>query len=181
MSPTRPLRELRTGGGPDRVLARAARHLLEGPHPWGVYDVNAGRSGLVHYRLTVYPPGTNAAERRALTLARDWPVSGAVCALAAFMVLGDVVRPALLTTAAFVVYTLGIVWTRWRTRKIRPTVHVLDAVQVDDGMRPLARGDLALIQASVTALRTLDDNATRWDAVDYEARWAQVYRSVGAA
>jgi hypothetical protein len=180
MSTIRPVRELRTDGRPDGVLTRAWRRLLEGPHQWGVYDVTAGRSGVVHYRLTVFPPGTNAAERRALTRARDWPVVGAVCALVAIMGFGQVVGPALLTIGAIVVYALGIVWTRSRTRDIRRSVRTIDAVQVNDGIRNVSRGDLTLILASVAALRTLDENAPGFDAVDYEARWAEIYRSACA-
>ena len=160
------------------ALVRAQRRLLEGPHPWGVYDVTAGRSGVAHYRLSVYPPGTNAAERRSLTRARNWPIVGAACALAAIMGLGEAVGPALLTAVVTVVYALGIVWTRSRTRNIRRSIRTLDAVQVHDGIRDVSRGELTLILASVAAFRSLDESATRLNEVDYEARWAEIYRTL---
>ena len=45
------------------VVVRA----LEGRYRWGDFRVGTpGRTGWVTYRLSVYPPGTNASERRAL-------------------------------------------------------------------------------------------------------------------
>ena len=160
------------------MLARAQRRLLEGPHRWGSYDVSAGRSGVVHYRLTVYPPGTNAVERRALARARDWPAVGAIGSLLVIVAFGGVIGPAMLMTGVVIVYSLGIAWTRSRTWHLRRDVRVLDAVQVQDGAQRVSRGELALILASIAALRALDDGADRLDGVGYEARWAEIYRSM---
>ncbi len=180
MSTTRPVRELRTDGRPGGTIARAMTRIFEGPHPWGLYEVNASRSGVVHYRLTVFPPGTNAAERRALARARDWPVVGAVAALVAIMIFGESLGPAFTTFAALAVYAIGVVWTRLRSRGIRSAVRSVDAVQVYDGVRNVTRGELGRILVAVATLRTLDEDerAGRIDEVGYEARWAAVYHAV---
>lgn len=162
-------------------LALVRRRLLEGPHPWGGYQVNAGRSGVFHVRLTVYPPGTNSAERRVLARARDWPIVGAAVALLAIVGLGRAVGPVLLMICAAALYVLGIVWTRSRSRQLRNTVRTVDAVSVHDGVHDVSRGELSLIVVSIASLRALDENSTRMTAVDYEARWGEVYRSLATA
>lgn len=116
-------------------LALAQRRLLEGSHPWGSYQVNVSRSGVVHHRLTVYPPGANSAERRALAGARDWPVAGALGALLAIIGLGRSIGSLLLLSCVTVVYLLGIVWTRLRIRRLRLAVRTIDAVNVHNGAR----------------------------------------------
>ena len=161
------------------TLARARTRLLEGPHRWGTYDIHAGRAGVVHYRLTVYPPGTNSAERRALTRAREWPIVGAIGALVAIIAFGETVGPALLMTGVLAAYVAGIVWTRSRTRHLSRAVRVVDAVMVNAGGRNVSRGELSLILTSIASLRELDENSARPNEVEYEARWAEVYRSIG--
>ncbi|BBZ48243.1 hypothetical protein MPRM_55240 [Mycobacterium parmense] len=53
-------------------------------------DAEVSRYGVRRYRLTVYPPGTAAADARLARLWRGWPVCGAAIALLAVMFLGDV-------------------------------------------------------------------------------------------
>ena len=161
------------------TLARARTRLLEGPHRWGTYEINAGRAGVVHYRLAVYPPGTNAIERRALARAREWPIVGGVGALVAIIVFGGTVGPVPLMTAVMAIYVAGIAWTRSRTRHLRRAVRVADAVVVNDGGRNVSRGELSLILTSIASLRALDENSARPNEVAYEARWAEVYRTIG--
>jgi hypothetical protein len=161
-------------------LGLAQRRFFEGPHPWGSYQVNAGRSGVIHYRLTVYAPGTNAAERRVLARARDWPIVGAVGALLAIVVLGKTVGSLPVMTCVVAAYVLGIAWTRVRSRALRSAVRTVDAVKVHDGVRNVSRGELSLIVDSIASLRALDENSAGLTAVDYEARWAEIYRSLDA-
>jgi len=143
--------------------------------------VHAGRFGVVHYRLTVYPPGTNATERRDLTLARDWPALGGAATLLTLIVLGTQASPIGVALGVIVVYAAGIVWTRSRTVTTRCAVRVLDGVRVSDGVREVSRGEFDLIVECVTRLRALDRSSTRSDPVTYEAGWSEVYRTVDAA
>ena len=143
--------------------------------------MHAGRFGVVHYRLTVYPPGTNATERRDLILARDWPALGGAATLLTLIVLGTQASPIGVALGVIVVYAAGIVWTRSRTVTTRRAVRVLDGVRVSDGVREVSRGDFALIVDCVTRLRALDRRGTRSDPVIYEVGWTEVYRTVDAA
>src|ERR1700758_1957946 len=79
--------------------------LLDGAHPWGSFDATVGRYGIRRYRLTVYPPGSTAADRRWARLWRGWPITGAALAILAFMLFGNVVaRPTTVLEYAVAAY-----------------------------------------------------------------------------
>jgi hypothetical protein len=63
---------LHRSGGPQAVTVVRAWccRLLDGAHPWGSFDAVVGRYGLRRYRLTLFPPGISAADRRLLRLWR---------------------------------------------------------------------------------------------------------------
>lgn len=63
--------------------------LLDGAQPWGYCDATISRYGVRRYRLIIYPPGISAADRRLARLWRGWPISGALLALFALVLLGD--------------------------------------------------------------------------------------------
>jgi hypothetical protein len=164
------------------ALARGLRRVLEGAHPWGRYEASSSRSGATHFRLTVFPPGTNPAERRALARARDWPLIGAIAGLLAIAAFGDEQHPLLVTVVALALYAAGVVVTRSATRALRPRIRTLDAVRVFDGVAMTTRGDLRRLRRAAVALSCLDRDAAagRIDEVEYEARWAAVYEWVAA-
>jgi Family of unknown function (DUF6611) len=62
-----------------------------------------GRYGVRRYRLIIYPAGTTTVERRLARLWRGWLVGGAVLALLAVMLLGNVV------SSPIVVLAVGLV------------------------------------------------------------------------
>lgn len=60
-------------------LPEPIKRKLEGENAWGYFEVGPLSRGLwMRERLTVSPPGTTAAECRAVVLHRNWPVVGAV-------------------------------------------------------------------------------------------------------
>jgi hypothetical protein len=63
--------------------------LLDGAHQWGSFDATVGRHGVRRYWLIVYPPASSPADRRLARLWRGWPITGAVLALLAVMLLGN--------------------------------------------------------------------------------------------
>jgi hypothetical protein len=65
----------RTGSG---LLRHGWLRLLDGDRPWGSIDVRPDRFGVTRYRLVVYPPGISESERRAVRVARGWPLWGAL-------------------------------------------------------------------------------------------------------
>lgn len=67
--------------------------LLDGAHPWGSFDATVGRYGIRRYRMIVYPPGITAVDRRLARVWRGWPIAGAVLAVLAVVLFGDVAAP----------------------------------------------------------------------------------------
>jgi Family of unknown function (DUF6611) len=62
---------------------------LDGAQQWGSFDAVVSRYRVRRYRLIIYPPGTSAADRRLARLWRGWPITGAVLALLAVMLLAN--------------------------------------------------------------------------------------------
>src|SRR5690242_13702116 len=69
------MNDMRTDPG---LLHRGWSRLLDGDRAWGSLEIHPDRFGLTRYRLVVFPPGINAAERRSVRVARGWPLWGAV-------------------------------------------------------------------------------------------------------
>ncbi|UFS59120.1 DUF6611 family protein [Subtercola endophyticus] len=166
-----------------RLLARAARRISEGPHLWGAIDVTpTGRTSYCRTRLTVYPPGTNAAERRALRFYRNWPVAGAVLALFLFLALAEM--PALVVTSiAISVYAAGIWAGHAATRSLRPHVRRLTVLTAATGQHFETLGDIAFFQAATDQLRAMDklNDHGLLSAAEYESYWAEIYDALPAA
>ncbi len=152
--------------------------LLEGPHPWGWVQVGTpGRGGWRVIRLTVYPPGTNSAERRALTLCRNWPALGAILALVIVLAGGGSIEPWTLTALAVALYVGGFLIAHRATRRLRRRVREVSAAQFYEyGVRREIR-DVARVCGWIATLEALDaTNADRsLTAVEYEERWGAVY------
>jgi uncharacterized protein DUF6611 len=77
-----------TQGSPEKP--RWWSRLLEGTHPWGSFDARVSRYGVRRYRLIVYPPAASTVDRQFARLWREWPITGAVLALLAVVLLGNV-------------------------------------------------------------------------------------------
>ena len=162
------------------VVVRA----LEGRYLWGDFRVGTpGRTGWVTYRLSVYPPGTNGAERRALQFWYSWPLVGALLCLVAFATVGQAIGPSVLVPAAIVVYLGGVV-TGWAlTRRLRPGVIQLNVAQFPDNGDIQTLGDLATLSKAVGRLRSMDErrSAAGVSELDYEQEWWAVYESLDSA
>ena len=135
------------------------------------------------YRLVVYPPGTNRAERRALQLWTSWPVVGAVLSLLAFAIAGEMLQPGLLVAMAALLYAGGIIAGWIASRRIRPLVKKLNVAQYPDNGRIRTLGDLATLSSAVTRLRSMDDRAASGElsGVEYEQEWWLVYSSLDSS
>ncbi|RFA08578.1 hypothetical protein B7R54_04560 [Subtercola boreus] len=160
--------------------SRTTEHLLEGDHRWGSIEVSpAGRTSWNRTRLTVYPPGTNHAERRALHFYRTWPVVGAVVAL--FTILALSAWPPLAATAAAVaVYALGLLAGFRMTRHLRPRLRRLSVVLVATGGGTETLGDIDFYNTATDEFRALDrlHDAGLVSAAEYELAWAKIYNAL---
>ncbi|HEX2402769.1 MAG TPA: DUF6611 family protein, partial [Mycobacterium sp.] len=57
---------IRTGSG---LLRRGWSRLLDGDRAWGSLEIRPDRFGVTRYRLVVFPPGIDDAERRRVRMA----------------------------------------------------------------------------------------------------------------
>ncbi|CAN5249558.1 hypothetical protein BH09ACT6_BH09ACT6_26950 [soil metagenome] len=161
---------------------RLVEQLCEGPHRWGRVDVTpTARTTWNRTRLTVYPPGTNAAERRALQFHRSWPTGGAVVALLLILALSRW-TPLAATAVAASVYAAGIGAGAVATRRLRPQVRRLTIVTVPLGGRVESLGDTRFFAWATDRLRVLDSLHSQGllTTPEYEAGWAEIYTALPA-
>lgn len=164
--------------------ARAAsllRHVVEGRRRWGLLRISASdRWGWQQLRLSVFPPGTNSQERRALAFFRNWPLVGALMAVAIMMTLGVIVTPAFAAVLASIVYGAGVVVGFLGTRRVRPRVRHVGAVVIRGERGVEQFGDAAFITETAAALTAMDDAFERGELspVDYEREWTDIYESI---
>jgi hypothetical protein len=157
------------------------RRLIEGDKLWGTLDVTpVGRSMWRRVRLTVYPPGTTSAERRALHFAHSWPIAGAILALVVMVALGSAWPPALVVVGVAALYLAGF-WVGARlTRTLRMRIRSLSVVSVYVGGGLEEYGDASLLRETADRLRDIDARrrAGRLDPVSYEAEWSDIYAAL---
>ena len=163
------------------VIRSAHTRLLEGRYLWGDFRSGPpGRTGWRNYRLTVYPPGTNAAERRSLQFWYSWPLVGALLSIVTVVVAGGEVRPELLIPAVAFGYLAGILVGGVLTRGIRGAVRRLYVAQFPENGRITTLGDVATLGRAVSALTELDERLSAGEVtmLEYENQWWSVYDSL---
>jgi hypothetical protein len=169
---------------PVSAVVREAFHAaIDGSHRWGVYKsttpLSMRRNGWGRFVLTVYPPGTNLRERRAITFHRRWPAWGGMILLLAGMIAARI-EP--FATIPFVLlYAAGILIGFVKTRRLRSHTRRLTVAVASLGGRPEVIGDAELLNASVSSLVDLDlqlrlGNLT---PIEHEVGWGRVYYAIG--
>lgn len=174
---------LRHADSPVRRRAQGALdRLLQGERAWGGLDVWPSRGGVVHYRLTVYPPGTNARERMLYRLWRAWPLVGGMLWLALMLVFAVFGSASQAFLAATVTIAAATVATAWATRG-RPRPRRLTALLVDDVGGRLTAGRFVELRNAFEELEAaeLRLRAGRISAVQFEVRWSEVFAGLDAA
>jgi hypothetical protein len=156
---------------------------LEGSHPWGTFQASpAGRGVWLRRTLTLYRPGTNGPERRALTFHRNWPVAGAVLAIVAMLPIGAATTPPIAFSIVFAAYLGVFALSARATRALRADAHrlVVLSVAVEEGVT--THGDERLLEHTVAGFERLD--AARRDGAispaQYERGWAELYEGIHA-
>lgn len=149
---------------------------------WGRLDVSPTvRSGCVSTRLSVYPPGTTAGERRALHFHRSWPLSGAFFTLAVALFLAPW-PPVLVATTAVALYGGGLWVAATMTRELRAGIRSLSVAELATARGAEVVGDVTLLRTTLRQLTALDAllSIGALDAVEHEARLAAIYESLPA-
>lgn len=158
------------------------RRLTEGPAVWGRVSVWPRSPGLwERYQLTVYPPGTSTAERRALQFARTWPIAGAVIGSAGIIALWSSWQ--FFAVAIVLPAYLGVLRTASRlTRILRSRIRALRGDELLVAGVMTEYGDLRRIRSTLALLTDLEDRhrSGHVSPVRYEAEWAAIYDSLGS-
>jgi hypothetical protein len=151
--------------------------MLDGRRPWGSLDISPTRYGVTRFRLTVFPPGIDSAERRLLRAWRAWPTWGAFLWLLTQLALGSVASPGTAFIVSTAVY-LGVgAMLFGRVASVRAQVRGVCVVRMagfPDPQGAALYAELCLLAAA------LDDADTRLQqgvlsAAGHEAAWWQVY------
>ena len=155
----------------------ALTRLLEGRHQWSWYQISSpGRSGWVTIKVAVFPPGTNSAERRALTFLRNWTALGATLGGFALIGFATTVPSALLIPVIIGCYALGIgAGVHW-SRGVRKRVRQVNAASYYSGGRREV-GAYRVVSETLRRLERLDGERALSPA-EYEHRWAEIYESL---
>lgn len=152
--------------------------MLDGNRVWGSFDAMFGRYGLRRYRLSVFPPGIAAADRRLVRAWRGWPVGGAALALLAAMCLGDVVLTPLTTLVACAAAYLGVGAVLFvMSGPARVQVRSLSVVLVEGYSDQRSEAMYGKWEAVVEMLTTADELREQGEMspVEHEAMWWEAY------
>lgn len=149
---------------------------------WGILDVGpTDRTGwVIRHELIVYPPGTNASERRAYRFWHLWPAVGVIVAIIAMGLSSIVLPDAWCLAVAAVVYLGGFAVALGPTRRVRQGLHRQVAYTGHFVEGRSTRGDIVTLER--TALELIDLDHAResgdCDAVHYELGWADAWRGL---
>jgi hypothetical protein len=130
-----------------------------------------------HYRLVVYPPGTDDHERLLLRAGQWWPGGGPFIGLATFAVLADLVGPSFALVLGAVLFIGPLLWLRHRARRQRRDLCVVHAEYLFGPGTPL---DLARCKRVVSLSSRLTEAEHALDRgeltpVDFQRIWGDVH------
>jgi hypothetical protein len=159
----------------------STEHRIDGLHRWGIVELpdaaQTVRSGVARYRLSLFPPGTNAEEVRPLIFLRRWRGYGLAGAISLEIIAGAV-WPGW-TTALLIagVYLAGLVPALRTTARLRAGTRRMNVAVMNVADDREGQQRLVLLSRLVRALMALDTEfaAGGIDLVDYEARWGAMY------
>lgn len=169
----------RTAAG--RAIGWIFEHIDRGP-TWGSIEVRPERYGVVRYRLTIYPPGTDMETRRWLTAQEAWCGSGLVCATVAAVLLMPAFPPAIALTISGALYLIGGVVIRRRTRTARRSSRRLFALEFGERSTAEELEHCACIRRAASIMADADSSlrAGELTPVEHEVVWARTFAEVGA-
>jgi hypothetical protein len=146
---------------------------------WGSYEVQREPYGIVHYRLTVYPPGTDALTRRWIRLRDAWCGPGLVCAAGVVFVLILLLPP--LAAATVAVYIA--VWTviSRRVGGARRSTRRLYAMDFGEGATPDEVEHCAHVRQAASVLVDADRSLREGliTSMEHKIIWARIFEDIG--
>jgi hypothetical protein len=149
---------------------------------WGSLAGGPVRFGGRHYRLVVYPPGTDDRERWLLRAAQWWPGGGGLVAVTAFGIHCGVVGVPTALTLAAALFLGPLLAVRHAVRRARRDLSVVHAEYL---WGPGTVADLARCHRVVSLSSTLTDAEHALDRgelnpVDFQRIWGDVHAEARA-
>lgn len=169
------------GGADQRSFAEHPKQGRRYESTWGSLEVSdptsARRSGFTRYRLEIYPPGTNYAERRQLIRFRQWRLWGALAALTGEFMVGTIWSGWQGPLYIAAIYIAGLMLGLQITKRLRRAIHAINVATILVGGSSYVEGDLNLLESCVTEFERLDRERAenRVDPVEYESVWTNLY------
>jgi hypothetical protein len=144
---------------------------------WGSLGGGPVRVGGRHYRLVVFPPGTDDRERWLLRLWLGWPIGGALLTL---VTMGELAAPVGLPVAVALATSLFLGPLLWLRRTVRRPLRDLVVVHAEYVFGPGTRADLARCKQLVSLSSRLIDAERALDGgelapVDFQRIWGDVH------
>jgi hypothetical protein len=170
-----------------RAFARRPRQGSSYRSMWGSLEVSdpvsARRSGLTRYRLEIFPPGTNADERRRLHRFRQWRLWGALVALVSSFLIEAWSPGWQWPLYVAVVYIAGLIIGLHLTSGLRRAIRTLTVATISLGGSIYVEGDLGLLERCVTELEELDGDRRDGSVTPlaYELAWSELYERLELA
>jgi hypothetical protein len=170
-----------SGSAAGRIVGRIAPSVDRGP-TWGSIQVRPEPYGIVWYKLSVYPPGTDAQTRRWLRAREAWGGGGLVCAVTAAILLMIALPPVIaiaiaggLYAAAWVVFDRHAGAARRRTRRLTAMDYGARSTREEVQRRAHLRGIASTLVDADRSLR-----AGLITPAEHELLWAGVFDELGA-
>jgi hypothetical protein len=171
---TRGMDDRQTGPG---LLRRGWLRLLDGERPWGSFDVEPDRFGMIRYRLVVFPPGISESERRRVRVARCWPGWSALAWIICEIWVRNLTGPRIAIAISTAV-CLGVALTAVAAGgKPRTQVRTMAAMIAAGHHDPLSDAARDVLRNLAGSLLDADERRAMGEisATEHEAIWWRIY------
>jgi hypothetical protein len=159
------------------LLRRVCLRMLNGAHPWGSFEIQPDRFGVIRYRLVVFPPGISESERRRVRVARGWPAWGLVAWISCEICLSQLTGPRMAIAISTVVWLASGVAARALAGQPRTQVRTMAATVMAGHRDPVSDATRDKLRNLAETLFEADETRAlgKITATEHEAIWWRVY------
>jgi hypothetical protein len=159
------------------LLRRVRLRLLDGAHPWGSFEIQPDRFGVIRYRLVVFPPGISESERRRVRVARGWPAWGLVAWIICEISLSQLTGPRIVIAISTAVWLASGVAARALAGPPRTQVRTMAATVMAGHHDPVSDATRDMLRNLAETLFEADERHAMGEitATEHEAIWWRVY------
>jgi hypothetical protein len=162
------------------LLRRGCLRLLDGERPWGTFEIQPDRFGVIRYRLVVFPPGISISERRRVRVARGWPVWGMVAWVVCEILLSHLTGQKAVIAVSTAVCVAVAMAARAMGGQPRSQVRTIAATVMAGHHDPVSDASRDVLRNFAETLFEADERRANGviTATEHEAIWWQVYNQL---